>query len=102
MYGNGSILAPHVDQLPRVLSAVLNVASPGSQTMAHRALPSRRDREDREGREEFASVTMEPGDLLLYESASIIGRPSPLEGDMYANIFIGTPAQVSRCGSAIV
>ena len=29
VYGNGSILAPHVDQLPRILSAVLNVAQEG-------------------------------------------------------------------------
>jgi len=32
---------------------------------------------------------MEPGDLVLYESHSVIhGRPFPFEGDHYANIFV--------------
>merc|ERR1712157_311248 len=35
------------------------------------------------------NVTMEPGDMVLYESHSILhGRPFPLKGRYYANIFI--------------
>jgi len=35
------------------------------------------------------NVTMEPGDMVLYESHSVIhGRPFPLKGNYYANVFI--------------
>jgi prolyl 4-hydroxylase len=35
------------------------------------------------------NVTMKPGDMVLYESHSIIhGRPFPLKGRFYANIFV--------------
>ena len=35
------------------------------------------------------AVNMKPGDLLLYESARLLhGRPSPLDGESYANIFV--------------
>jgi hypothetical protein len=42
---------------------------------------------DRDGK--AVNVTMEPGDMVLYESGSLIhGRPFPLKGRYYANIFI--------------
>lgn len=35
------------------------------------------------------SVNMAPGDLLFYESARLLhGRPHPLDGESYANIFV--------------
>jgi prolyl 4-hydroxylase len=35
------------------------------------------------------NVTMEPGDMVLYESGSLThGRPYPLRGNFYANTFI--------------
>jgi prolyl 4-hydroxylase len=35
------------------------------------------------------NVTMEVGDMILYESHSVIhGRPFPLQGDLYANVFL--------------
>lgn len=35
------------------------------------------------------NVTMEPGDMVLYESHSVIhGRPFPLNGKFYANVFV--------------
>ncbi len=36
------------------------------------------------------NITMEVGDMVLYESHSVIhGRPFPLKGDwLYANIFV--------------
>lgn len=42
------------------------------------------DRHDR-----AVNVTMEPGDMVLYESGSLMhGRPFALKGNYYANIFI--------------
>ncbi len=35
------------------------------------------------------NITMQPGDMVLYESHSVIhGRPFPLKGKLYANIFV--------------
>ena len=35
------------------------------------------------------NVSMKPGDMVLYESHSVIhGRPFPLKGKFYANIFV--------------
>ena len=35
------------------------------------------------------NVTMEPGEMVLYESHSVIhGRPFPLRGNFYANCFV--------------
>lgn len=35
------------------------------------------------------TVIMKPGDILLYESAKLLhGRPEPLRGDHYDNIFV--------------
>jgi prolyl 4-hydroxylase len=51
--------------------------------MFHRVLEVY-DRHDR-----AVNVTMEPGDMVLYESGSLIhGRPFPLKGKYFANIFI--------------
>mmetsp|Transcript_10928 Transcript_10928/g.23145 ORF Transcript_10928/g.23145 Transcript_10928/m.23145 type:complete len:483 (+) Transcript_10928:88-1536(+) len=83
VYGEGAILAPHVDRLPLVSSAIINVfqhnvSEPwileviGHDGMAH-------------------NLTATPGDMILYESASIIhGRPYPLkgEGSLYGSLFV--------------
>lgn len=35
------------------------------------------------------NITMEVGDMVFYESHSVIhGRPFPLQGDLYANVFV--------------
>ena len=35
------------------------------------------------------NITMEPGEMILYESHSVVhGRPFPLKGRFYANVFI--------------
>ena len=35
------------------------------------------------------NITMEPGDMVLYESHSVIhGRPFPFKGNFYANVFV--------------
>lgn len=63
MYKSGAVLAPHVDRLPLVTSAIINVAQ---------------DVEEPWPLEVYAhdgnayNVTLEPGDMLLYESHSVI------------------------------
>ena len=80
IYYNQSILAPHVDRLPLVSSAILNVAQSVDTDWVLEVY-------DHEGMAH--NVTMEPGDLVLYESHSVIhGRPFPLQGEYYANIFV--------------
>jgi prolyl 4-hydroxylase len=80
VYKEGSILAPHVDRLPLVASAIINVAQDVDE-----AWPIEIHGHDGIAR----NITMEPGDMLLYESHSVIhGRPFPLKGRYYANLFI--------------
>lgn len=76
IYRRGAVVAPHVDRLPLVVSAILHVA--------------RDDNDDNNddwplqviGRDGVAvNVTLQPGEMFLYESASILhGRPYPLQG----------------------
>ena len=43
--------------------------------------------EDHDGKEH--EVIMEPGQMVLYESARLVhGRPYPLEGKSYTNLFV--------------
>mmetsp|Transcript_9685 Transcript_9685/g.22291 ORF Transcript_9685/g.22291 Transcript_9685/m.22291 type:complete len:359 (-) Transcript_9685:1146-2222(-) len=80
VYTEGAILNPHVDRLPLVSSAIVNVAQDVDE-------PWPLEVYDRQGN--AVNVTMEPGDMVLYESHSLIhGRPFPLKGRYYANIFI--------------
>ena len=80
VYHEGSVLAPHVDRLPLVSSAILNVAQDVDE-------PWPLEVYGRDGK--AVNVTMEPGDMVLYESHSLIhGRPFPLKGRYFANIFI--------------
>jgi prolyl 4-hydroxylase len=80
VYTEGSILNPHVDRLPLVSSCIVNVAQDVDE-------PWPLEIYDREGN--AVNVTMEPGDMVLYESHSLIhGRPFPLKGRYFANIFI--------------
>lgn len=80
VYKEGSILAPHVDRLPLVTSAIINVDQDVDEDWPLVVI----------GHDGVAyNVTMEPGDMLLYESHSVIhGRPYPLKGKYYANIFV--------------
>lgn len=79
-YHNGSILAPHVDRNPLVSSAIINVAQDVDEpwpleVWGHDGKPY--------------NITMEPGEMVLYESHSLIhGRPFPLRGKYYANLFV--------------
>jgi prolyl 4-hydroxylase len=78
VYKDGSILAPHVDRLPLVTSVIINVAQD-----VHDPWPL--EIYDHDG--VAHNVTMQPGDMILYESHSAIhGRPFPLNGSCFANI----------------
>jgi prolyl 4-hydroxylase len=69
-----------VDRLPLVSSAIINVAQEVDE-------PWYLEVYDHQG--VAHNVTMEPGDLVLYESHSIIhGRPFKMNGKLYANIFV--------------
>jgi prolyl 4-hydroxylase len=80
VYEDGAILSPHVDRLPLVSSCIVNVAQDVDE-------PWPLEVYDREGN--AVNVTMEPGDMVLYESGSLLhGRPFALKGKYFANIFI--------------
>ena len=80
VYTEGAILSPHVDRMPLVSSAIINVAQDVDE-------PWPLEVYDRQGN--AVNVTMEPGDMVLYESHSLVhGRVFPLKGRYYANIFI--------------
>lgn len=62
-YRTGARLAPHVDRLPLVSSAIINVAQDVDEPWPLEVI----------GHDGKAyNVTMEPGDLVLYESHSVI------------------------------
>ena len=83
VYKAGAVLAPHVDRLPLVTSAIINVA----QTVDE-AWPLEVYGHDGIAR----NMTLEPGEMILYESHTVIhGRPFPMMGNessFYANVFI--------------
>lgn len=80
VYTEGAVLATHVDRMPLVSSAIVNVAQDTDEPWPIEVI-------GHDGKAH--NVTMEPGDMVLYESHSILhGRPFPLKGRFYANIFI--------------
>lgn len=80
VYTEGAILATHVDRMPLVSSAILNVAQDVDEPWPIEVYAH-------DGR--AYNITMEPGDMVLYESHSVLhGRPFPMKGRYYANVFI--------------
>merc|ERR1712151_645954 len=73
VYEEGAILATHVDRLPLVSSAIINVDQDVDEPWPIEVI----------GHDGKAyNVTMEPGDMVLYESHSVLhGRPFPLKAD---------------------
>ncbi|CAB9518512.1 Ankyrin Repeat [Seminavis robusta] len=80
IYEEGAVLATHVDRLPLVSSAIINVDQDVDEPWPLEVI-------GHDGKAH--NVTMEPGDLVLYESHSVLhGRPFPLKGRFYANVFV--------------
>jgi len=80
VYTDGAVLAPHVDRNPLVISAIINVAQDVDE-------PWPLEVYGHDGR--AYNVTMDVGDIVFYESHSVIhGRPFPLKGRHYANVFV--------------
>jgi hypothetical protein len=80
VYKEGSVLSPHCDRLPLVTSAIIHVDSDTDEpwpieVIAHDGTAH--------------NVTLKPGEMVLYESHTIIhGRPTPMKGRFYANLFV--------------
>ena len=71
------MLNPHCDRIPLITSAIINV----DQNVTE---PWPLEVYTRENR--AVNITMEPGDMVLYESHSLIhGRPFALQGEFMAN-----------------
>lgn len=80
VYHNNSVLVPHVDRLPLVASAMINVAQDVEEDWPIEIY-------DHSGIAH--NVTLHPGEMLLFESHSVIhGRPFPMKGNFYAMLFI--------------
>ena len=80
VYKGGHVLAPHVDRLPLVTSAIVCVAADVDE-------PWPLEVYSHDG--QAYNVTMLPGDMVLYESHTVLhGRPFPMKGRYVANVFI--------------
>ena len=73
VYTEGAVLNPHVDRLPLVSSAIVNVAQDLGE-------PWPLEVYNRDG--QAVNVTMEPGDMVLYESHSLIHGETLLRGNL--------------------
>jgi len=80
-YTNGSWLTSHVDKFnTHVISAILNIDQKVSEDWPLYI-------KDNNG--EDHAVFIKPGQMLWYESARLVhGRPKPLNGEYFDNIFI--------------
>lgn len=80
VYTEGAVLATHVDRMPLISSAIINVAQDVDEPWPIEVI-------GHDGKAH--NVTMEPGDMVLYESHSILhGRPYPMKGRYFANLFV--------------
>ena len=81
VYTRGAILKPHVDRYKtHIVSVILNIAQEVEK-------PWPLVIQDHLSREH--TVYLEPGEMVCYESSRLIhGRPFPLEGNRFANVFV--------------
>lgn len=80
VYGTGAIMLPHVDRLPLVASAIIPVAQDLEE-------PWPLEVYNHDGKAH--NITMKPGEMLLFESHSVIhGHPFPLKGEFAAYLFV--------------
>ena len=79
-YTRGATLTNHVDRYEtHVISSIINV----DQKVDTPWLLWIEDYDS-----EIHKISMNPGDMLFYESAKLIhGRPDPLDGDYYVSVF---------------
>jgi len=82
IYGNGSRLEEHVDRIStHAVSAILQIAQEDVEEPWHLTVLDFND--------EKHFIEMSPGDMVLYESASVLhGRPKAFKGLGYANLFV--------------
>ncbi|MEE9326000.1 MAG: 2OG-Fe(II) oxygenase [Cocleimonas sp.] len=82
-YQNGAMLDMHVDRYQtHIISAIINVDQDVNNDWSLNIY-------DHYAR--LHKITLKPGEILFYESASLAhGRPEPLDGKRYANIFAHT------------
>ena len=82
VYQDGATLLQHVDREDtHALSLIINVDQAGVRRPWPVVIRNFTSGED-------AHVTLEPGELLYYESAKCMhGRQIPLEGEFYVNLF---------------
>ena len=80
IYESEAVLATHVDRLPLVSSCIIQIDQDIDEpwpieVIAHNG--------------KAYNVTMKPGDMVLYESHTVLhGRPFPMKGRSYANVFV--------------
>lgn len=80
VYTEGALLSTHVDRMPLVTSAIINVDQDLDEPWPIEVYAH-------DGK--AYNITMEPGDMVLYESHSVLhGRPFRMKGRHFANIFI--------------
>jgi len=81
VYGEGAVMLPHVDRLPLVASAMICVHTDTDEPWPTEVYDHKTGTAH--------NITFEPGDMLLFESSSVIhGHPFPLVGRSQAMIFI--------------
>jgi len=80
IYGDGAVLATHVDRLPLVTSAIIQIDQDVDEPWPVEVV----------GHDGVArNVTLEPGDMAMYESHTVLhGRPVPMRGRFFANVFV--------------
>ena len=93
IYTSGSVVAPHVDKAPLILSAVINVAQSSNNDDDDVSSSWPLEVYGHDGK--AMNITMNIGDMVLYEGHSVIhGRPFPLpsgnngQSSYYANIYV--------------
>lgn len=80
IYSNNSVLATHVDRLPLVSSCIIQVDQEVDEPWPIEVY-------SHDGK--AYNVTMQPGDMVLYESSTVLhGRPFRMKGKSFANIFV--------------
>ena len=87
IYNSGSVLRHHLDRVEtHVISAILQVAQGDSGSVGERTgWPLELITSD--GKR--LNVSLDPGDMVLYESATLIhGRPYAFTGKSFANVFV--------------